>query len=285
MATLTKIPGNDKLVDMMKQIADDPSLAKREVYLRALAKARFIVPIEWTTSGNRRYRTLSAIYTASGQRFLLAFTDWQELFKWREEADERVVALSHEELKNQVMDAQNSYDGFVIDPYGVNLICRKQEILSSLPLVAPQTRRSAGREAVISIPRIYSQRLIGAIREELKSFYVVEYAHFLLMATEDGEKNYLLVLDFVGDNRRLFYRVSRAAQPYLKKNERLTIVSSDSNLGRVAIRGQKPFYTRSRILDIRAFFARMLLRIHMWDETRRARRAGGSRSSRKTKDD
>lgn len=272
MATLTTIPGNDKLVEMMKQIADDPSFAKREVYRRALGKARFIVPIEWATSGNRRYRTLSAIYTASGQRFLLAFTDWQELFKWREEADERVVALSHEELKNQVMDADNNYDGFVIDPYGVNLICRKQEIISSLPLVAPQTSRSAGREAVISIPRLYSQRLLGAIRNELKQFYVVEYAHFLLMATEDGEKNYLLVLDFVGDNRRLFYRISHAAQPYLKKNERLTIVSSSSNLGRIAIRGQKPFYTRSRLSDLRAFFARLLLRISTWQESRREKK-------------
>lgn len=268
MATLTTIPGNAKLVEMMKQIADDPSYAKREVYLRALAKARFLVPIEWTTSGNRRYRTLSAIYTASGQRFLLAFTDWQELFKWREEADERVVAMSHEELKSQVMESKNSYDGFVIDPFGVNLICRKQEIISSLPLVAPQTRRSAGREAIISIPRIYSQRLLSAIREELKGFYVVETAHFLLMATEDGEKNYLLVLDFVGDNRRLFYRISHAAQPYIKKNERLTIVSADSNLGRMAIRGQRPFYTRSRLLDMRAWVAKLLFKVHRWRNMR-----------------
>lgn len=274
MATLTTIPGNAKLVEMMKQIADDPSYAKREVYLRALAKARFLVPIEWTTSGNRRYRTLSAIYTANGQRFLLAFTDWQELFKWREEEDERVVAMSHEEMKSQVMEAKNNYDGFVIDPFGVNLICHKQEIISSLPLVAPQTRRSAGREAVISIPRIYSQRLLSAIREELKGFYVVETAHFLLMATEDGEKNYLLVLDFVGDNRRLFYRISHAAQPYIKKNERLTIVSADSNLGRMAIRGQRPFYTRSRLLDLRAWCAKLLFKLHHWKNMRQEKRSG-----------
>lgn len=274
MATLTTIPGNAKLVEMMKQIADDPSYAKREVYLSALAKARFLVPIEWTTTGNQRYRTLSAIYTASGQRFLLAFTDWQELFKWREEEDERVVAMSYEELKSQVMEAKNNYDGFVIDPFGVNLICHKQEIISSLPLVAPQTRRSAGREAVISIPRIYSQRLLSAIREELKGFYVVESAHFLLMATEDGEKNYLLVLDFVGDNRRLFYRISHAAQPYIKKNERLTIVSADSNLGRMAIRGQRPFYTRSRLLDLRAWCAKLLFKLHHWQNMRQEKRSG-----------
>lgn len=262
MAILTSIPGNDTLVEMMKRIQTDPTYAKREAYLTALAKARFLVPIEWATSGNRRYRIPATIYTASGQRYLLAFTDWQELFKWREDKDERVVALSHEELKTHVMGTATNYDGFVIDPYGVNHICRKQEIISSLPLVAPQTRRSAGREAIISIPRIYPQRLLSAIRDELKKFYAVEYAHFLLMATDDGEKNYLLVLDFVGDNRRLFYRISHAAQAFLKKNERLTIVSSTSNLGRFAIRGQKPFYTRSKMDDLRAFCIRHLLRLH-----------------------
>lgn len=272
MATLTAIPGNDCLVEMMKRIEEDPSLAKREVYLRALAKARFIVPIEWAMRGNRRYRTVSAIYTASGQRYLPVFTAWQELFKWREEADERVACLSHEEIKAQVLHEANRYDGFVIDPYGVNLICRKQELLDALPPVVPRTSRNEGREAVISIPRICSQRLTEALRGELKRFYVVEYAHFLQMATEDGEKHYLLVLSFVGDNRRLFYRLSRVAQPYLKKNERLTIVDSQSNLGRVATHGQKPFYTRSCLADIRAWGARLLCRLQTWQQARQKER-------------
>lgn len=256
----------------MQLVKEDPSYAKREVYLSALRKARFLVPIEWSYTGEERRRALSTIYTASGEKYLLAFTSWEELFKWREDKNERVVALSHEELRHQVLAPSATYDGFVINPYGTNLITRKQEIISSLPLVAPQTARSAGREAIISIPRLYSQRLLGAIRAELEDFYVVQYAYFLLMATEDGEKNYLVVLDFVGDNRRLFYRVSHAAQPHLKKNERLTIVSCDSTLGRMAIRGQKPFYTRSRFADLRAWLARQLLRLHNWNEARQAKK-------------
>ena len=268
MAVLNTIPGNDRLLEQMKIVKEDPSYAQREVYLSTLRKARFLVPIEWIYTKESRRRTLATIYKASGEKYLLAFTSWEELFKWRENEDERVVALSHEELRQQVLDKSTTYDGFVIDPYGVNLITPRQEIISSLPLVAPQTTRSAGREAVISIPRIYSQRLLNAIIAQLKDFYNVRCAYFLLMATEDGEKNYLVVIDFVGDNRRLFYRVMSAAQPFLKKNEHLTVVSTDSALGRMAIRGQKPFYTRSRLSDIRAWLAHHYHRFESWYQAR-----------------
>lgn len=257
----------------MKIVKEDPSYAQREVYLSILKRARFLVPIEWIHTHNSRRRTLATIYKASGEKYLLAFTSWEELFKWREDKDERVVALSHEELRQQVLDKNTTYDGFVIDPYGINLITPKQEIISSLPLVAPQTTRSAGREAIISIPRIYSQRLLGAIRTQLKNFYTVRCAYFLLMATEDGEKNYLVVIDFVGDNRRLFYRVMSAAQPFLKKNEHLTIVSTDSALGRMAIRGQKPFYTRSRFADLRAWLTHQYHHFEAWYQARQAKKA------------
>lgn len=268
MAVLNTIPGNDRLLEQMKIVKEDPSYAQREIYLSTLRKARFLVPIEWIYTKESRRRTLATIYKASGEKYLLAFTSWEELFKWRENEDERVVALSHEELRQQVLDKSTTYDGFVIDPYGVNLITPRQEIISSLPLVAPQTTRSAGREAVISIPRIYSQRLLNAIIAQLKDFYNVRCAYFLLMATEDGEKNYLVVIDFVGDNRRLFYRVMSAAQPFLKKNEHLTVVSTDSALGRMAIRGQKPFYTRSRLSDIRAWLAHHYHRFESWYQSR-----------------
>lgn len=273
MAVLHTIPGNEELVKQMQLAKEDPSYAKREVYLSALRKARFLVPIEWTHTKNIRHRTLSTIYRPNGETFLLAFTDWDELFKWREDEDERVVALSHKELCNQVMASDSIYDGFVIDPYGVNLITPKQELIAALPLVAPQTTRSAGREAIISTPRIFSQRMMNAIRQELEHFYVVRCAYFLLMETEDGEKNYIIVLDFVGDSRRLFYRISQASQPYLKKNERLTIVSTESTLGHMVTRGQKPFYTRSHLADLRAWLSRQQLRIMSWRETRKAKKA------------
>ena len=263
----------------MKIVKEDPSYAQREVYLSTLKKARFLVPIKWIHTQNTRRRTLATIYKATGEKYLLAFTSWEELFKWSENEDERVVALSHEELRRQVLDKQTAYDGFVIDPYGVNLITPRQEILSSLPLVAPQTTRSAGREAIISIPRIYSQRLLNAITGQLKHFYNVRCAYFLLMATEDGEKNYLVVIDFVGDNRRLFYHVMNAAEPFLKKNEHLTIVSTDSALGRISVRGQKPFYTRSRFSDIRAWLAHHYHRFEAWYQTRQAKK-----TARKTGD-
>lgn len=269
MAVLNTIPGNDRLLEQMKIVKEDPSYAQREAYLSTLKKARFLVPIEWITTQNTRRRTLATIYKASGEKYLLAFTSWEELFKWSENENEQVVALSHEELRRQVLDKQTTYDGFVIDPYGVNLITPRQEILSSLPLVAPKTTRSAGREAVISIPPIYSQRLLTAITNQLKQFYDVRYAYFLLMATEDGEKNYLVVIDFIGDNRRLFYRVMSAAEPFLKKREHLTIVSSTSALGRMAIRGQKPFYTRSRFSDLRAWLARQYHNLGSWYNSRK----------------
>jgi hypothetical protein len=280
LAVLNTIPGNDRLLEQMKIVKEDPSYAQREVYLSTLKKARFLVPIKWINTQNTRRRTLATIYKATGEKYLLAFTSWEELFKWSENEDERVVALSHEELRRQVLDKQTSYDGFVIDPYGVNLITPRQEILSSLPLVAPQTTRSAGREAVISLPRVYSQRLLGAITSQLKQFYNVRCAYFLLMATEDGEKNYLVVIDFVGDNRRLFYHVMNAAQPFLKKNEHLTIVSTDSALGRMATRGQKPFYTRSRFSDIRAWLAEQYHRLGSWYQSRKDKGATADKSER-----
>lgn len=271
MAVLNSIPGNEQLLELMKIVKEDPSYAQREVYLTALKKARFLAPIEWITTKDSRRRTLATIYKASGEKYLLAFTSWEELLKWRENKDDRVVVLSHEELRQQVLDKSTTYDGFVIDPYGVNLITPRQEIISSLPLVAPKTTRSAGREAIISIPRVYPQRMLNAIIAQLKDFYTVRCAYFLLMATEDGEKNYLAVIDFVGDNRRLFYRVTSAAQPFLKKNEHLTIVSTDSALGRMAIRGQKPFYTRSRLADIRAWLAHHYHRFESWYQARQAK--------------
>ena len=199
MAVLHTIPGNEQLVEQMQLAKEDQTYAKREVYLSALRKARFLVPLEWTLTKNIRHRTLSTISRPNGETFLVAFTGWNELFKWREDEEERVVALSHEELCSQVMASDSTYDGFVIDPYGVNLITYKQELIAAQPLAIPQTTRSTGREATIGTPRIFSQRMMNAIRHTLERYYVVRCAYFLLMEAEDGERNYILVLDFIGD--------------------------------------------------------------------------------------
>ncbi|MBO5244951.1 MAG: enhanced serine sensitivity protein SseB C-terminal domain-containing protein [Selenomonadales bacterium] len=273
MAVLHTIPGNEQLVEQMQLAKEDQTYAKREVYLSALRKARFLVPLEWTLTKNIRHRTLSTISRPNGETFLVAFTGWNELFKWREDEEERVVALSHEELCSQVMASDSTYDGFVIDPYGVNLITYKQELIAAQPLAIPQTTRSTGREATIGTPRIFSQRMMNAIRHTLERYYVVRCAYFLLMEAEDGERNYILVLDFIGDSRRLFYSVSQAAKPFLKKSERLTIVSTESTLGRMVTRGQKPIYTRSHFAELRAWLSRQQLRIMSWREARKAQKA------------
>ena len=66
---------------------------------------------------------------------------------------------------------------------------------------------------------------------------------YLLWIVRGNESSYLLVLDSKISPQQLFPLIGQICQPFLK-GKLLDMVLADSGLGKGAIEGQTPFFTR-----------------------------------------
>ena len=61
------------------------------------------------------------IENAANDAFLLAFTDWDELVKWSTEKEETLIC-TYDDLKTMVLNDPDQIKGFVINPFGQNVV-------------------------------------------------------------------------------------------------------------------------------------------------------------------
>lgn len=69
--------------------------------------------------------------TEDGKHFFMAFTDWTELKKWKDEENQQTFALKFEDyagmlLRKNPQGQESPALGFVINPYGGNIFISKE---------------------------------------------------------------------------------------------------------------------------------------------------------------
>lgn len=194
--------------------------------------------------------------TKDGKSYFMAFTDWDELHKWRKDPAQKTMMLRFDDLAGLLAKGQSAA-GFVVNPFGDNLRFEAPMVASIMAQKNAAVKAQAdkrlnrikpGDKVTIVEPSVYPDALVDPICEVLQGNETVAAAYLQLMIVNDTDKSYLLVLDGPKDDK-LFAAVAQAAKAYLTTNEKkmdLNITISASPLGQQGMRGSEAFYLKGK---------------------------------------
>lgn len=186
------------------------------------------------------------LQTPDQASFAMAFCDWGELKKWRAEENQKVVAFTFDNYAAMILQEDAKIEGFVIDPYGANLVFSK-ELIASLKQQKQEHERTqhtmalqAGTKVQLGEPKDYPREMCEALNKEAKKHKEIDAIYLQLMIQND-QQSYLLVVDHNGEEQKIYQTLAEAALPY-RKDTFVDFVNPQSDLGKSAICNCEPFY-------------------------------------------
>ena len=192
--------------------------------------------------------------TPEKHQYFMAFTDWDELHKWRSTPGQQTMMLRFGDYA-ALIEKNERVEGFVINPFSNNirfernniaLIKRQQDVMIAARKRMEEKRIKPGDKVVIVELSAYPEELLGPVCDVLEQNAQVNEAYIQMMIVNDTDKSYLMVVDSPKDDQ-LFRTIVKAAEPFLKEKKmdmRLTIAATP--LGQQGVRGSEPFYSRVR---------------------------------------
>jgi hypothetical protein len=263
MIDVNKPITNPDLVAVIKEMKERNTKESQDKVINEVMKAHFISPVNISpvpaSSSDRGEVVLkeettisfSIIENTANQQFFLAFTDWEELGKWNKCENQQTLIITFDDLTSMVLDEKGNSDGFVINPHAQNIVFDKAMISI---LKDEKERRAKGgvveqvveKDTTVQLgqPRIYPKEMVDAISSYLKKQKSVQAAYLQLMIKE-GEQSYLIIVDFVGDRRKIFDGIGSVAIRYLN-GMFIDLIPYDSDFGRKASNNIKPFYIKKK---------------------------------------
>lgn len=260
---------NPAMKQAMSAMKADNNPQTRNVMINEMMRSTFLVPVQVGFAGTppkmdkngkvpippNTKISFALLGTADKKQYFMAFTDWDELHKWRKNPAQQTMMMHFDEYAS-LIDKNPQVSGFVINPFGDNLRFDRETVASlkkqkdafakAARERAEQNRIHPGDKVVIVELSVYPEELLAPVCEVLEANSQVNEAYLQMMIVNDEKKSYLLVLDAPKDDA-LFRDVLQAARPYLqqvKMDLNLTIAASP--LGQQGIRGSEPFYSRVR---------------------------------------
>lgn len=263
MIDVNKPVTNPELVIAIKEMKESNTKECQDHVINEVMKAHFISPVNISPAPGpssdssevvlKENTTINfnIIENTANQQFFLSFTDWQELGKWNKGENQQTLILTFDDLAAMVLDKKGNSEGFVINPYGENIIFNKTMIEA---LREDKERRAKGgvveqvvkKDTTVQLgqPRIYPKEMVNAISNYLKKQKNVHAAYLQLMIKE-GEQSYLVIVDFTGDRRELFDGIANVAMSHLN-GMFIDLVPYDSDFGHNAINNIEPFYKKKK---------------------------------------
>ncbi len=264
MVDVNKPVTNPSVVLAIKNMQENNTSFNQAQFIAEVMKAHFISPVSIfplpepsdaegkVVLKEKTTINFNIIENTANQKFFMAFTDWEELSKWHKSENQQTLIMTFDDYAAMVLDENGNSDGFVINPFGGNIIFSK-DMIKDLKLekdrrenggVVPQVI-SKDTSVKIGEPSIYPYEMVKAISGYLKQNKNVQAAYLKLMLKE-GEESYLVIVDFTGDRRQLFDGIAKVAIPHLK-NMFIDMVPFDSDFGKNAANNTQPFYKRKTL--------------------------------------
>ncbi|MEA4891930.1 MAG: enhanced serine sensitivity protein SseB C-terminal domain-containing protein [Peptococcaceae bacterium] len=256
-ADIRRWPENPQLVAAMKEMKETGTPEAENAFAACLREARFLAPVIFdpplpktgspdgkvTLKEDTRISYL-LLSLAEGDSFFPAFTSWGEFYKWGRQPKGQTLVTSFDDYCAMILPKTEGASGFVIDPFGENILLRREMMLRLKSEAAFQWK--GGQLVSLGQPKEFPAELAEAAKKILKLQKSVHKAYLHLMI-RDQRQSYLLVLDFLedADREKICDILAEAAKPYLKGME-LNIVSLQDELGQKATEGREPFYVRKR---------------------------------------
>lgn len=254
---------NDELLQAVAKMREDATQENQSHVLDIMVEAQYLAPVSITpepeTEGGVMINIelppdaqirFHMIENASGERFFLAFSSFEEMAKWRQNANMQTIIVSFDDYAGMLQRAKEdaSIAGFVIDPFGMNLIFGKEQTLSIKEIKDKYARTGKGhqikegQEIYVGEPLKYPTELAEALKVYFQEKEAVSKAYLQLMCQEEDE-SYLLILDCEGEKQTMFDEIAELAKPYLG-GMLLDIMDSTTDLGAQIARKARPFYQK-----------------------------------------
>lgn len=148
---------NPMMVGSIELLKAEDTPEHRQMFLDELQKARFLAPvvIDPVPVPDENGRVAIArdakvqfpmLSTEDGRRFFMAFTDWTELKKWKDEENQQTFTMNFDDYAGMLLrkDAQGNISpalGFVINPFGGNIVVTREMVASMIAAKLKATGR------------------------------------------------------------------------------------------------------------------------------------------------
>lgn len=249
MIDVNKPVTNPELVKIMNEFVQERSVENELVLIERIMQAHFLTPVkiegEIENGVIKAGSTISfkMLTNNSGESFLMAFTDWEELGKWSRAKEEALIS-TYEDLKSIVENDAQRVKGFVINPYGQNIIITP-ELMEYFSQRKSEIVIKKDTNVMLGQPANYPHELVKALSKFFKENKEVESAYLFLAHMEgEAKPNLLLIIGFTGEKAALFPRIAAITQNYLGKDEYIDLIPLNTEFGKDATKNATPFYKR-----------------------------------------
>ncbi|MBR4429737.1 MAG: enhanced serine sensitivity protein SseB C-terminal domain-containing protein [Clostridiales bacterium] len=232
---------NEKLVELMGKIRQDPSEENMIAVLKEAAVAKFLVPVDGT-EGNYSFHAMS---DSKGLKYMVVYSDsdsFEVAFEDKKEPQNGVIA-GFADLIDVVMAPKMDLSGFVINPGSEQVLFGKD----MLKMIAAQMGIGGDGTAKVGEPDKYPPELKKALEGYLQIEPTVSSLWVRLMRENGTDRLiWLIVADAEGDGEPLKYTLENLRKyslPYLDNMDAM-VVSSKEDFAQKVIAGVKPFVTR-----------------------------------------
>ncbi len=261
----SKVPAeqikNPELIEAIENMQQDNCKENIDAMVNAVMKAKFILPAKVTPVTQARTKNGQTMMGQSTQvqfrllenqnkdKFFGIFTDTDELFKWNDTQSSHKVVTDFDSIAQMVMDPKAGVQGFVINPFGKSVTFPKQMVISlkqQRDYIKMNTRKiQPGSQVQLGEPEEYPIDLMAALINHFSTEETVNAAYLRLLE-QNGEKSYLIVVDFYGNMEQTFSGISDVAKPYLDDDIELLMMPYSMEFARTAVNKVQPFYKKSQ---------------------------------------
>lgn len=152
-------------IELMKAENTDEN---RKLFVDELMKAHFLAPVEITPAPQINEDGMAMIApdseiqcpmlnTKSGVQYYMAFTDWNELKKWQNTNKQQTFMFRFEDYAGMLLSKDKDGNpspaaGFVIDPFGSNVVIHKEMAMKYMEAKMAQKEKKDKEAASESKP-------------------------------------------------------------------------------------------------------------------------------------
>ena len=154
-----KSVSNPLLIGALELMSADPTKEHNKMVSRELVKAEFLSPAnitppppEGSTKLARGCQVSLPILTApDGKQFFMAYTDMEELKKWKDGDTTQTVSMTFDDYVMMMFKTEEQkgkdagVDGFIVNPFGARLVVPKE--MAKQFMYAKITQRAKGTKS------------------------------------------------------------------------------------------------------------------------------------------
>ncbi|MBQ8928036.1 MAG: enhanced serine sensitivity protein SseB [Oscillospiraceae bacterium] len=234
------------LDELLKAAINDPS--KRSVFLQTLIRSDIYVicknPVKQGERGEGVQMDLITIQNPEGDLFIPFFTSHRALQQFAKRYVEcyKLNCLRFFDLIQNV--------AAVLNPNSYGKEFSSQEIKGILMIARNLHIKAISYNEAETISYREPQRSLSYITRAASKFFQdqpnVDRAFILEMTRGSEKPQVLIIVDMLGNTRKLFVPLARALSKVTKSNDHLCFLSYEQNIAKKAADGITPFYVRKK---------------------------------------